>query len=179
MSNEDFGLKHFPSSSAHFFRADHRHPSWDEYILGPCGAEPLQIYSDAETKNFLDVTSFSPPQKHIPVSGGGQVRFQFSKMCEHWDDARNGAGPPYIMILKVAGVDGRREDYVPFERTEFWWYLDMEARELGRPGQTVSVFSVNSVEGRDARGLSREEYMRKKGRVAMGPFGGIAAWELV
>ncbi|KAI9054810.1 hypothetical protein LZ554_001955 [Drepanopeziza brunnea f. sp. 'monogermtubi'] len=182
MSNADFGLKHFPSDASHFFLTEGRIPTWDEYMIGPVGAEPLQIFGDAESKNFLDVNSFSPPQKHIRVSGAAgkeTVRFQFSKMCEHWDDERNGMGKPYLMILKVEGLDGGKAEFVPFERTEFWWYLDIEARELGAPGQTVSVFSVNSVEGRDARGLSREEYLRKKGRVAMGPFGGIAAWDLV
>ncbi|KAK6585044.1 hypothetical protein PZA11_001771 [Diplocarpon coronariae] len=182
MPNSDFGLNHYPADSSHFFLTGSRIPTWDEYMIGPCGEEPLQIYGDAESKHSLDVNSFSPPQKHIRVSGAGgneMVRFQFSAICEHWDQERNGLGKPYVMVLKVEGVDGRREDYVPFEKTDFWWYLDIKAKELGAPGQKISVFSINSVEGKDARGLSRQDYMRKKGKVAMGPFGGIAAWDLV
>ncbi|PBP24767.1 transglutaminase-like superfamily protein [Diplocarpon rosae] len=182
MPNSDFGLKHFPADSSHFFLAGRRIPTWEEYMIGPCGEEPPQIYGDAESKNFLDVNSFSPPQKRIRVSGAAGdeiVRFQFSKMCEHWDHEKNGAGKPYVMVLKVEGVGGCKEDFVPFEKTDFWWYLDIRAKELGTPGQTISVFSVNSVEGSDARGLSTQDYVRKKGKVAMGPFGGIAAWDLV
>ncbi len=182
MSNSDFGLKHFPQDDAYFFREDGRVPTWEEYMIGPCGEEPLQIYSDAERKNALDITSFSPPQKRIRVSTlppNEIIRFQFSKVCEHWDWAANGPGQPYVMILKVGGADGRKEDYIPFAKNDFWWYLDVKAKDLGVAGQTASVFSVNFVEGKDARGLKTEEYVRKKGRVAMGPFGGIAAWDLV
>ena len=179
MSNEAFGLKHFPQDDAYFFRADRNIPTWEEYMLGPCGEEPVQIFGDAESKNAVDITSFSPPQRRIKVNSNETIRFQFSKTCEHWDDNNNPLGKPYVMILNIKGQDGRKEDYVPFEKNEFWYWVDVKAKDLGAPGQTVGVFSVNFVEGRDARGLSTQEYMRKKGKVAMGPFGGVCSWDLV
>ncbi|KAH7312798.1 hypothetical protein BKA65DRAFT_146798 [Rhexocercosporidium sp. MPI-PUGE-AT-0058] len=179
MSNEAFGLKHFPQDDAYFLRADRRIPTWEEYMLGPCGEEPLQIFGDAESKCAVDITSFSPPQRRIKVNSNETIRFQFSKVCEHWDDNNNPLGKPYVMILNIKGVDGRKEDYVPFEKNEFWYWADVKARDLGAPGQTVGVFSVNFVEGKDARGLSTQEYVRKKGKVAMGPFGGLCSWDLV
>ncbi|CZT09995.1 related to protein disulfide-isomerase precursor [Rhynchosporium agropyri] len=178
MSNEAFGLKHFPQDDAYFFRKDRSIPTWEEYMLGPCGEEPLQVFSDGEGKNAIDITSFSPPQKRIKVNTNETIRFQFSKVCEHWDDNNNPLGKPYVFILSIKGQDGRKEDYVPFEKNEFWYWCDVKARDLGALGQTVGIFTVNFVEGRDARGLSTEEYMRKKGKVAMGPFGGICSWDL-
>ena len=42
----------------------------------------------------------------------------------------------------------------------------------------MSVYCVETVEGRSGRGLGKEGYESVKGRKAMG-FGGVAAWELV
>jgi hypothetical protein len=82
------------------------------------------------------------------------------------------------MLLKIGGLDGRKEDRVPFENNDFWWWIDVKARDLGAPGQTVSCYAVTSVNGKDARGMTRNEYLGKKGKAGMG-FAGIAAWELV
>jgi len=181
MSNDEFGIKHFPSDDSYFFRSDGGVQTWEKYMIGPVGTEPLLLYGSVEDHG-LSKTSFSPPQKHIPVSTTPPneiIRFQFSKACEHWDFIKNGQGPPYLMLLKINGVDGRKEDYVPLENNEFWWWADVKSKDLGTKGQKVSVFSVDKVQGRDARGLKREEYLRKKGNTAMGPFGGVCMWELV
>ena len=178
MSNDDFGIKHFPADAAYFFRSDGRVQSWEDYMIGPVGSQPLQLFGAVEDHG-LSQTSFSPPQKRIPVNTNEVVRFQFSKACEHWDHERNGQGKPYCMILKINGADGRKEDFVAFESNDFWYWIDVKARDLGAPGQGVSAYAVMKVEGRDARGLTRQEYLGKKGRVAMGPFGGVAGWDLV
>jgi protein disulfide-isomerase-like protein len=177
MSNDDFGIKHFPSNDAYFFRSDGRPQTWEQYMIGPVGAEPLKLYGGVEDHG-LSRTSFSPAQKRIPVNSGEVIRFQFSKACEHWDHERNGQGKPYCMILKINGIDGRKEDYVAFENNEFWYWADVPAKDLGAPGQGVSVYAVTSVNGKDARGLSRREYLSKKGNCGMG-FGGVCAWDLV
>lgn len=177
MSNDDFGIKHFPSEHNHFFRSDGRIPTWEEYFVGPCGSEPLQLFGAVEDHG-LSGTSFSPPQKRIPVNSNETIRFQFSKICEHWDHEKNGEGKPYPMILKINGVDGRKEDYVAFENNEFWYWVDVRAKDLGAPGQTVNCYAVTSVNGKDCRGLTRREYLNKKGKCGMG-FGGVCCWELV
>lgn len=82
------------------------------------------------------------------------------------------------MILKINGVDGRKEDYVAFENNDHWWWADVRAKDLGAPGQVVHCYAVTTISGRDARGVSRREYLNKKGKVAMG-FGGVCAWTLV
>ena len=180
MANDDFGIKHFPADDAYFFRSDGRPQSWEAYMLGPVGAEPLQLFGAIEDHG-LSGTSFQPPQKHIPVSstpGSEIIRFQFSRVCAHWDDEKNGQGKPYCMILKINGAGGKKEDFVALESNSFWYWADVRAGDLGIKGQGVSVFAVTSVDGRDARGLTREQYLGKKGRFGMG-FGGICAWELV
>lgn len=177
MSNDDFGLKHFPQDKRHFYRSDGSVPTWESYIRGPTGQEPLQLFGSVEDHG-LSATSFSPAAKHIRVNSGETVRFQFGKVCEHWDHVKNGKGKPYPMILKINGVDGRKEDYVAFENNDHWWWADVRAKDLGAPGQVVSCYAVTTISGKDARGVSRREYLNKKGKVAMG-FGGVGAWTLV
>lgn len=177
MSNDEFGLKHFPENDAYFFRSDGRVQTWEQYMIGPIGAEPLRLYGTVE-EHGLSQTSFSPPQKHIPVNSGETVRFQFSKVCEHWDHERNGSGKPYCMVLQINGVDGRKKDFVPFENNEFWWWVDVRAKDLGAPGEQISVYAVTTINGNDARGMTKREYLEKRGKCSTG-FGGVCAWELV
>lgn len=179
MTNDDFGIKHFPSDDSYFFRSDGQVQTWEKYMIGPIGAEPLQLYGAIEDHG-LSGTSFSPPQKRISVRANPNevIRFQFSKACEHWDHEKNGKGKPYCMILKIHGVDGRKDDFVAFESNDFWWWADVPAKDLGAPGQGISVFAVTSVNGKDARGMTRREYLSKKGKCGMG-FGGVCAWDLV
>lgn len=177
LRNDLFGLKHFPDDDRYFYRADGRVVSWEEYIVGPVGGEPAQLYSNAGQEGISEWT-FSPRAKHIAVYSGEVVRFQFSKVCEHWDGAVHGKGRPYLLMLKIFGVDGRNEDLVPLDHDGFWWWVDVNARDLGAPGQTVSLFGLDTLDGRDARGVSKAAFLEKKGRCGMS-WVGIAAWELV
>ena len=182
MSNPEFGLRHFPKDKRQFF-VD-RPPTWQDYILGPLGgAESVRVYSGVAADEGVSETSFLPSHLHVPISPSSQntgptVRFQFSRICEHWDPQHNGKGKPYTFILQIHGVDGREKDYVPFETNGMFWWVDIEPKRLGAKGQTVSAYTVETVGGVTARGLSVEEYRAAKGRKGMG-FGGLAAWELV
>jgi hypothetical protein len=178
LSNELFGLKHFPEDARYFFRGDGRTPSWEEYIMGPVQGEVATWYNNANEEGLSEFT-FTPREKQIPVHGGeATVRFQFSKVCEHWSSEKNGKGAQMLFMLKIYGVDGRREDLVPLDHDGFWWWADVPARELGAPGQKVSLFGLDTLDGRSARGVGKEEFLRKKGRCGMS-WVGIAAWELV
>jgi hypothetical protein len=176
-SNEDFGLRHFPADDAYFLRRDGRALSWEEYIVGPDPREKLQLYSVVEEYG-INWTSFIPPQKAIKVNATGTTRFQFSKMCLHWDHVKNGGGLPYCMILKINGLDGREEDFVPFEYDGTYWWVDVVTKRLGTAPQKVHVYSVTSVSGKDVRGMSKKEYLSRKGREGMG-FQSVATWDLV
>ncbi|KAI9642186.1 hypothetical protein NHQ30_008988 [Ciborinia camelliae] len=180
MSNEEFGLKHFPADEGHFFRNDGRTISWEEYFIGNRAGEPLQIFGSPEDQHGISQTSFTPPQKYIHASSTNSteiIRFQFSKICTHFDFERHGPGKPYCMVLKIGGADGRSEDMVPLDFDGFWWWLDVRVGELGEHGRTLSLFAVKTVDGKCARGLGKEGFERVKGRCGMG-FDGVAAWVL-
>ncbi|MCJ1257894.1 hypothetical protein MMC24_005722 [Lignoscripta atroalba] len=183
MDNNEFGLRHFPTNKNHFFRTDGRSRiPWEEYIVGDPGGELVRVYSNIAPAEGLDNTNFLPKYLRLPVSPAAHpspiIRFQFQKICPHWDPLRHGLGKPYTYILTVGvSPDGRPGDYVPFETNGTFWWLDVEVARLGAKGGTVSVYTVETVDGKCARGLAKEEYLKAKGRKGMG-FGGVAAWEL-
>lgn len=186
MPNDEFGLRHFPTNRAHFFRSDGRQVSWEDYILGDArtlGDEPVRIYSGVAEREGLAERSLTPRGLHITVSptasASVSTHFSFSRVCPHWSGVRNGQGPEYVFILSIHGLDGRADDYLAFDTDGHGaWWLDVETRILGAPGQHVSCYAVESVGGESGRGLGVDGYRHAKGRKGMG-FGGVAAWELV
>lgn len=180
MSNEDFGLKHFPADPNQFFRADGRSLSWEEYIVGPFGVVDKPMVYGNVRDHGINSNSFMPIENNINCRASGPTHFQFSKICEHWDFLKNGKCPgrPYAMILQYNGYDGREKDYMPFEFDGTYWYLDIETRKLGCKPMSVSVYAVTTVNGKDARGWTKAQYLAAKGKSGMG-FAGIAKWDLV
>ena len=182
MSNEDFGLRHFPTNKSQLFRTDGRRITWDEYILGDQGGELLRVFSGVAPTEGLAETKMLPKYLKVPITPSkhshSTVRFQFEKICEHWDPVRHGPGKPYVYILKIHGQDGRQGDYVPFQTNGAVWWADIPPLSLGAPGQTITLYTVDTVQGADARGWTVEQYLAAKGRKAMS-FNGVAAWELV
>ncbi|EGO59417.1 hypothetical protein NEUTE1DRAFT_60813 [Neurospora tetrasperma FGSC 2508] len=175
LPNEIIGKKHFPTDRRHFYRSDGRVLTWEEYILGD-GPTPCW-YGDAD-KDGLDQFSLEPRTAPIPVYSGEVVRFQFSKVCVHWDPEKNGGGKQYLFVVAIEGRDGRNKDFVPLDTDGFWWWTDIPAIDLGAPGQKITVFAVSTIDNKCARGLTKEEWLRKKGRCAYS-FVGICAWDLV
>lgn len=182
MSNDQFGLKHFPKDPAQQFREDGRVMSWEEFCRGgpDGGMERLTVFGGCYDKHGIDELSFQPPQKHIRVRGvpGTQrVQFLFSTVCDHWDSVKKGIGRPYTYVLSVGGRDGRERKNIPFRTNGRHWWLDIETRDLGCVGQTLNLYAVTSVGGQEGRGLTLREYEQAVGRKGMG-FGGVAAWQL-
>ena len=177
MSNERFGARHYPEDDRHWYRADGRAVPWDEYIVGPVGDEPAEWMGDA-TREGLDESNFAPMQRRVSVRGGGNVRFQFAKVCEHWRPEKNGEGKQMLFGLKIEGVDGRKGDIIPLETDGFWFYLDVAARDLGAPGQKIMLIAFTQIDGQSARGLTKEEWLRKKGRCGYS-YSFLVRWELV
>jgi len=176
-SNEDFGASHFPQDSRHFFRSDGRNPTWEEYFTGGLDGSPPHIYGDFEREGCRK-QSLSPRERQIPVYSGEVVRFQMSRPCEHWTFEKNGQGAPRVFLLAIKGLDGRNETYIPMDTDGFWWWADINARDLGAPGQDITMMALTKVGDRDARGVTKEEYLRSKGKVGMA-FSFMAKWELV
>ncbi|KAJ5120726.1 uncharacterized protein N7515_010114 [Penicillium bovifimosum] len=192
ISNEEFGLKHFPENKRHFFREDGRPDlTWEEYILTdperPNGVESLKVYSDAD-KRTIGRKTFYPQGLHISISTPGPIRFQFGLLCPHWTLARHSHMQAGLFLLMVHGVDGREDDRLPFTHVpgsgpagggEFWYVDVPSARMLGAPGQKLQLAVLTSFGDRkDADGVTAQEFREKVGRVGMA-WAYVAEWELV
>ncbi|KAJ5488605.1 hypothetical protein N7539_003495 [Penicillium diatomitis] len=191
ISNEEFGLKHFPSNRDHFFRSDGRQVSWEEYITtnpdSPQGGKPLKVWSGL-SEHSIGRKTILPAEGAISISNTpGPIRFQFGLLCEHWTLARHNRQKPGLFLLEVHGVDGRKDERFVFNHVPGngpggggeAWYLDIgDARQLGAPGQKISLIVLNTLGDRhDCRGLTAEEYKSQVGRVGMS-WSGLAEWTL-
>lgn len=196
MTNDEFGLRHFPENREHFFRDDGRPSiSWEEYLQ--IGSEPV-FFFDSDSARMLGQQTFSPALKQIQVNSPEPIRFQFGVPCPYFSIQKNLNAPgPYVYILRPKGYDGESHttlvfDYFPGQPHPSGtpgatigdqWYLDVpDRRILGRPGQKLAVFAI-SVFGNDRKeeqcmGLTVEEARRGVGRMKMA-FAGVAEWVLV
>lgn len=192
MSNEEFGIKHFPENKDYFFLPGGRRLSWEEYIVidpacWPDMVEGPTIFTNAKEDYFIGEKTVYPRTRKINVRQPGTIRFQFGLRCAHWSlDRHTTLGPPPVFLVSIGGADGRNKDLVPMEyypgpagQGGDLWCVDIPALELGAAGQTVTVFAVTSFgDRRECRGLTVREFREGKGRVGMG-FTGVAAWDLV
>lgn len=195
MTNEEFGIKHFPGNREHFFLPPGvRQMCWEEYIQinpanWPSMVEAPTIFTNAKEDYYIGERTMLPRNRKISVNQGGVVRFQFSLICPHWTlDGHGNKGQAPVFFIMVQGVDGRNKDSVPMEYIKApagqggdVWYVDIDSRELGAPGQTLTMFAVSRFGDKEdpaTRGMTVKEFVAGKGRVAMG-FTGVAAWELV
>ncbi|KAK5059761.1 hypothetical protein LTR84_009644 [Exophiala bonariae] len=192
MTNEQFGVKHFPGNKDHFFLPGGRRMSWEEYIVidpacWPDMVEGPTVFTNAKEDYSIGEKTVYPRARKINVRQSGSVRFQFGLLCPHWTlEHHTRKGLPPVFIVAIHGVDGRNKDHVPMDlhpgpsgQGGNIWSLDIPAQQLGAPGQTVTLFAVTSFGDRqDARGLTVREFKEGKGRVGMG-FVGVAAWDLV
>ncbi|KAL7814220.1 hypothetical protein V8C44DRAFT_39711 [Trichoderma aethiopicum] len=176
-SSERFGATHFPSDPRYQFRNDGRTITWEEYFIGRSQGEPVEAFGNCGQEGIAE-DSIEPASKQIPVHSGQVIRFQFSKLCEHWKSETHGQGKPPLFLLQIHGVDGRKDDMIPIETDGYWHWADVHARDLGAPGQSVMVLQLTSLDGQDARGVTAQQFLAKKGRCAMA-WGGVAKWDLV
>ncbi|MCJ1442187.1 MAG: hypothetical protein MMC23_002680 [Stictis urceolatum] len=179
-SNDDFGLKHYPSNRAHFFRNDGRPSiSWEEYFLGPNpGISPPRAYCTCGKEGFNEAkllprsgqVSTNPAMHDSPT-----VRFQLERVCPHWDPKRNGKGMDFVYCLELRTP---KLDLVPFETNGRFFWADVAVERLGQKGGKVQIVAITTVNGMEGRGLSVEEFRAKQGRTSMS-WDYVAGWELV
>ncbi|KAH6607762.1 kyphoscoliosis peptidase [Trichoderma cornu-damae] len=176
-SSERFGQTHFPSDSRRQFRSDGGAITWEEYIIGRSQGAPVEVFGNCGQEGIAE-DSIEPASKEISVHSGQVVRFQFAKLCEHWKSDKHGLGLPPLFLLQLHGVDGRKDDIIPIETDGFWHWADVLARDLGAPGQSVTVLQLTSIDDQDARGVTAQQFLSKKGRYKMA-WAYIARWDLV
>lgn len=176
-TNDEFGESHFPKDSKQQYRDDGRIQGWEEYYVGKSVGQPPTMYGNCGKEGILE-KSVEPSQHQISVYSGETVRFQFSKICEHWTSEKHGAGKPPLLLLSIHGLDGRKDEMIPIETNGYWHWIDVHAKDLGAPGQSVHVANLETVDGKDARGMSGKEFLSKKGKVGMS-WGYVMKWDLV
>lgn len=177
LSNEEIGQRHFPENPQYQFRSDGRTISWEEYMIGEGVFERPTAYTDFNTEGFLE-KSLEPKEKKISVYSGQVVRFQWSRLCPHWTLKMSGHSKEPLLLLKINGQDGRKDDMVPIQTDGHWFWVDVNARDLGAPGQTISVVSITTVSDQSARGMTAAEFLPKRGKCGMS-WSGVVQWELV
>ncbi|KAI5368004.1 Putative transglutaminase, Thioredoxin domain, Thioredoxin-like superfamily [Septoria linicola] len=178
MSNNEFGLSHYPESSYQQYRTDGRALSWEEFSMANKDGTGALVYNKA-TEEGLAKTSLCPVDGKINLSQQGPtVRFSFQKICPHWDPIKNGPGSPYLFVLLLdAQKDDREKNCPPFNTNGEVWWCDVPTHHLGRSGQKVMLIGLTEFGGRDGRGLTIQEFQRKKGRSGWAS-AGIAQWEI-
>lgn len=169
--NAEFGLKHYPQNRKHWYMTDI--PTWEEYFIGD---GEIARMAGGTINNFgLSEYSILPRSKAIDLaSGDTHIRFQFSNVCEHWYDKY---GEQRVFILAINGANGKN-DWLPFQKHEYTWYIDVPIRQLGKPGQQVSLNVVDTIDGKKVQNLTVQEYLAAKGRKAMS-WQGFVHWDLV
>jgi hypothetical protein len=179
-SNEEFGRSHFPSDKTKFYRSDGRHTiTWAEYLLGDTnGQTPVQTFGNMTTDEGIDEHSVSPRIKQISVNDPQPyVRFQFNKVCQHWDNERNGKGKHYLYLIFLPEGNGRPAREVPLQTNGYFWWVDIRPSELGVPGQEIKLGTVTTWKGRDGRGMIASDYDKTGG--FSGAYAFAAIWKLV
>lgn len=177
-SNDAFGLSHYPEDPSRQYRNDGRIMSWEEYMTVDKHGTAATVWNGFTTEEGISDISFKPVANPVVLSQQGPtVRFSFQKVCPHWDPIQCGKGPYYLYVLHTEALDGTQNNHVPFQQGDGIWWLDVPLADLGRPGQKASIYTVTIYDKQPARGLTIEEYKRRKGRVGMS-FGGVAQWTM-
>jgi hypothetical protein len=176
-ANEHFGLRHFPADSRHQFRADGQPVTWENYYTGGIEGEPHGMCGTTAEEGISE-PSIEPKQRHLSIDSGEIVRFQYSKICEHWTKDKCG-GKERLVLLSLPRGEGQRDEMIPMETNGFWYWLDVNAWDLGPRGQSVRLLVLTKFGDReDARGVTGEEFLAKVGRYAMG-WSYLVTWDLV
>lgn len=175
-TNEIFGERHLPTEDQYQFRNDGRAIGWEEYFIGEGIYEKPTYYTTAGPEGILE-RSVQPKEKYISVNSNEVIRFQWSKICPHWKYEEKGRPKAPLLFLSIHGKDGRKDDMVPIETDGYWSWCDVRASDLGAPGQELQVAVITNIGGKDARGLTAEEYFSKRGKVGMS-WSYLLRWEL-
>ncbi|KAF4452791.1 hypothetical protein F53441_4410 [Fusarium austroafricanum] len=176
-SNENFGLRHFPAEPRHQFRTDGQPVTWEKYYTGGIDGEPHGMCSTTAEEGIAE-SSVEPKQRHISIDSGEIVRFQYSKVCEHWSEKQCG-GQERLVVLRLPRGEGQKEVMIPLETNGYWYWVDVNARDLGPRGESVRLLVVTKFGDReDTRGLTGKEFLAKYGRCGMA-FSYLVTWDLI
>lgn len=169
MSNAHFGLSHYPEDTSKMFREDGTVVSWEQYSTMAKDLTGAGVCGNLSAPEGISPYSYKPMANPIVLAEAGpSVRFTFQRICRHWTQEKNGGGQKeYLYVLLADGLQGTDRNSEPFHKGDGIWWLDVPVKDLGKKGQMVSVCAITKWDGRDGRGLTLEEYERKRGRVGL------------
>ena len=182
MDNAAFARRHFPSDAAQFhLPAGQRAPSWAEYLLGsPAEAGlPVTVYTGVGAEEGLDENTFAPRGRMLhPQHLGRTAVFEFRRVCAHWDPARHGQGRgEYLYVLQSSGGDLGGQTFFERDPRSGVWRCEVETRRLGEKGDTVALNAMNVFCGKDARGMTKSQFVNATGARSWA-YKGVAQWEI-
>jgi len=130
-------------------------------------ADAPKMFSGWEKEHGWKPTSIEPAASAIVVSGRAaldepNVRFAFTKVCQHWDGERAGVGKPYLPFIEIHGRGGAKDEQRPFQTDGYNYWIDVPRAELGTPGQEIKLMYMQKLDNDDARGLTVAGYKRWK-----------------
>lgn len=160
----EFGRRHFPEDASYQLMSEEEGGAiqWEEYIMEPEGPTVFVDFYDLD----LWQSALQPATKNI--EGGQRIVFSVFKRCEHMSTAE---ANNFVYFISLA--DNTR---VPLERNaEGGWSAEVY---IPRGSGEVSLYSVTTVDGRDAMGLGIQTFKQALGRKRMS-FGGLARWTVV
>lgn len=176
-SNIEMGVKHYPTDPRHQFREDGTTISWESFYIGSGVSDPPLCYTTFHEMDF-DERTIEPRNKKISVYSGDVVRFQWARKCAHWTVNQRAGKEEPILFMSIAGRDGRKSDMVPVQNDGYWFWADINAIDLGAPGQAVQIAFIDTFEGRKPIGLTHKDILAKMGNVCMST-SYCAKWDLV
>jgi transglutaminase/protease-like cytokinesis protein 3 len=159
----EFGLRHFPEDPSYQLMSEEEGGSisWEDYIMAPEGPT---IFSDFYE---LDLWASVIQPSTLYIEGGQRISFLIFKRCEHMSTAES---DNFVYIISLA--DGTR---IPMDlNAEGGWSANIYIPKGGE----VSLYSVTTIDGRDAKGIGMQAFKKALGRKAM-TFGGLARWTIV
>ncbi|KAI4204518.1 MAG: hypothetical protein LQ350_001068 [Teloschistes chrysophthalmus] len=191
MSNDEFGLRHFPENKSLFYRSNRLPMQWTEYILGPDAgsAETVRVCANTAGEEGIAESSVRPNAYHIPLSqpnnSNERIRFHFQKTCPHWSPTLNGPGPAYPYILVFP--DGTNE---VLDTDGAVWWIDITRRRITesiknmrekKDEVTLHLCALDKIDGASARGMGVEETRAwfAARRAKKWNYQSLASWALV
>jgi hypothetical protein len=161
MSNDEFGERHYPENNRFFFRDDGRTSiTWEEYIMFSVGPEERTVFTPAKTEHGFEEKSFLPKANDISRNAPeATVRFQWNKICPHYDITRH-HGVPYTFFILLPNKEQR---VAKSDGYNYW--IDIRRDELPKPGEEVSVqymakYMLQDGVWKEGRGLGEEDLRR-------------------
>lgn len=166
MDNMEFGQRHFPTEAGYQLREDGTTMSWEEYILAPAGVVEFQGFRKME----YDLNSLLPQSKAL--ERGQWHTFHIEKTC--WHIERNEWWEGYVLLIQPS-----EKERIVMDRDERgpgngWTAKAFVPANSDRP---VLLYYVDTVDGKDAKGLQPDDVKRFMGRKAM-TFAGVAQWDV-